>query len=437
MVALVNLRQLLSTDDEEAVRCAVEAGVVPPLVKVLQASSRAEAAALEATWVLTNIAAAHHDAAAAVMPAAPALIAHLSGQAGCQLARECAWTIGNLAGDCQEFRDTLVANGALQPLARLTIAPVVSSSGSTGGSTKASDVAATGAWALSNLIRGVGVEVGQLLAVSGFAEALAALLADSTDAVLTSEAAWVATYLTAAPAGILLRLAQAGFIPPFVERLVAATPSWEAVEKADRTILTPVLRTFGNLAAGGGEAVSGQLLSCADGGAAAAVVRCMRSSHRGIAKEACWAAANVAGTPGRAGSDAIVAAGGASVAIEVLKDAGFDIRKEASFLIANICAGGGGGEGDPVALSALVRHDTTALASMMDLMRSADAEAVQLGFEFAEMVLRVMPGGPQAVEAVDGIDTIESLQFRGPSDLQELAFQLVDRYFGADYGDVE
>lgn len=37
------------------------------------------------------------------------------------------------------------------------------------------------------------------------------------------------------------------------------------MEQADRTILTPVLRTFGNLAAGGGAAVSEQLLSCADG----------------------------------------------------------------------------------------------------------------------------------------------------------------------------
>lgn len=69
------------------------------------------------------------------------------------------------------------------------------------------------------------LQVGQLLAVPGFAEALTALLADSTDAVLVSEAAWVATYLTAAPAGILLRLAQAGFIPPLVAHLVAATSS--------------------------------------------------------------------------------------------------------------------------------------------------------------------------------------------------------------------
>lgn len=450
--AIVALRQILSTGDETAVQLALEAGVIPPLVRALQGGSRPEAAEaiLEAAWALTNIAAADHAAAAAALPTAPILIAHLSGPTGGQLARQCAWTIGNLAGDCQEFRDTLVANGALQPLARLVISATASPAATGPHVTNdqeptiadfdrssdrpSSDVAATGAWALSNLVRGVGPEVGQLLAVPGFAESLAALLADCHDATLVSEAAWVATYLTAASPGILLRLVQAGVIPPLISRLVATTPSREAVEKADRGILTPVLRTFGNLAAGGGKAVSEQLLSSADGGAAAAVVRCIQSSHGGISKEACWAAANVAGTPGRAGCDAIVAAGGATVALEVLRDGGFQLRKEAAFLIANICAGGGGGSGDAAALAALMGSPSTGLGDMMDLMRSADAEAVQLGFEFTEMVLRVMPGGPQAVEAVDGIDTLESLQFRGPADMQELAFQLVDQYFGDDYG---
>lgn len=40
-----------------------------------------------------------------------------------------------------------------------------------------------------------------------------------------------------------------------------------------------------------------------------------------------------------------------------------------------------------------------------------------LGVQFAEMVLRVMPRGPQAVEAADGIDALESLQFRWASGL--------------------
>jgi hypothetical protein len=39
-------------------------------------------------------------------------------------------------------------------------------------------------------------------------------------------------------------------------------------------------------------------------------------------------------------------------------------------------------------------------------------DAAMLGVQFAEMVLRVMPRGPQAVEAADGIDALESLQFR-------------------------
>ncbi len=133
-------------------------------------------------------------------------------------------------------------------------------------------------------------------------------------------------------------------------------------------------------------------------------------------------------------------------------------------------------------------------------------DAAALGVQFAEMVLRVMPQGPAAVEAADGIDALEALQFRcdgvsrfltcrdaasaasshrlqppswgcslsqatggqrvtsitceclidrvlqaerdiaqhissgcqlrrrGPSDLQTLATELVDHYFGDDYG---
>jgi hypothetical protein len=43
-----------------------------------------------------------------------------------------------------------------------------------------------------------------------------------------------------------------------------------------------------------------------------------------------------------------------------------------------------------------------------------------LGVQFAEMVLRVMPQGPQAVEAADGIDALESLQFRRAPELLQL-----------------
>ncbi len=63
---------------------------------------------------------------------------------------------GNLAGDCAEFRSTLVANGVLAPLARLACQPVAPGAMPSGTDVAA---AATGAWALSNVVKGAGSEV--------------------------------------------------------------------------------------------------------------------------------------------------------------------------------------------------------------------------------------------------------------------------------------
>lgn len=56
------------------------------------------------------------------------------------MAEQCAWAIGNLAGEGVEMRNILLAQGALQPLARM----ILSNRGST---------ARTAAWTLSNLIK--------------------------------------------------------------------------------------------------------------------------------------------------------------------------------------------------------------------------------------------------------------------------------------------
>lgn len=56
------------------------------------------------------------------------------------VAEQCAWALGNVAGEGEELRNILLAQGALLPLARL----MLSDKGST---------ARTAAWALSNLIK--------------------------------------------------------------------------------------------------------------------------------------------------------------------------------------------------------------------------------------------------------------------------------------------
>ena len=50
------------------------------------------------------------------------------------------------------------------------------------------------------------------------------------------------------------------------------------------------------------------------------------------------------------------------------------------------------------------------------------------------MVLQVMPGGQEAVEAADGIDALEAIELRSHPQLEAAASQIIDEYFGEDYG---
>lgn len=54
----------------------------------------------------------------------------------------------------------------------------------------------------------------------------------------------------------------------------------------------------------------------------------------------------------------------------------------------------------------------------------------------APQVLRGMPNGegPKLVEAEDGIEAMERFQFHENEELRNMANELVDKYFGEDYG---
>ena len=62
--------------------------------------------------------------------------------------------VGNLAGDCQEWRDVVEANGAIPPLVRLLLGPLQQEH-----SALTIEAAQTAAWALSNLLHGSGRQV--------------------------------------------------------------------------------------------------------------------------------------------------------------------------------------------------------------------------------------------------------------------------------------
>ncbi|KAI3985162.1 hypothetical protein MKX01_027707 [Papaver californicum] len=76
---------------------------------------------LEAAWCLTNIAAGEPEQTKSLLPALPLLIAQLGEKSCIHVAEQCAWALGNVAGEGEELRNVLLSQGALAPLARMML----------------------------------------------------------------------------------------------------------------------------------------------------------------------------------------------------------------------------------------------------------------------------------------------------------------------------
>lgn len=68
------------------------------------------------------------------------LYLHSAEKSSLPVAEQCAWALGNVAGEGEDLRNVLLSQGALPPLARM----MLPNKGST---------VRTAAWALSNLIK--------------------------------------------------------------------------------------------------------------------------------------------------------------------------------------------------------------------------------------------------------------------------------------------
>ncbi|KAH9619338.1 hypothetical protein KSS87_003805 [Heliosperma pusillum] len=414
--ALRQLRHLLSRSELPPVDVALEAGAVQVLVECLSFGSSDEQL-LEAAWCLTNIAAGQPEETKSLLPALPLLVAHLGEKSSLSVAEQCAWALGNVAGEGEDLRNVLLSQGALLPLARM----ILPDKGST---------VRTAAWALSNLIKGPHPRAAsELIRLDGVLNAISRHLRKSDDEIAT-EVAWVVVYLSALSDIASSMMAKNNFLQLLVERLASSN---------SLQLLIPVLRSLGNLIAGDTRTTSAVLVAGSEGTdqVVAALVKCLKSEHRVLKKEAAWVLSNIA-----AGSidhkKLIFSTEAVSLLLRLMVTAPIDIRKEVAYVLGNMCVAPTEGSGKPRVivehLLLLVRGGC--LGSFIELVRSADIEAARLGLQFLELVMRGMPNGegPKLVEREDGIEAMERFQFHENEDLRNMANGLVDTYFGEDYG---
>lgn len=415
LAALRELRRLLSGVEFPPVEAALKSGAIPLLVQCLSFGSPDEQL-LEAAWCLTNIAAGRPEETEALLPALPLLIAHMGEKGSLPVVEQCAWAIGNVAGEGQELRNILLSQGALPPLARM----VLREKGST---------VRTAAWSLSNLIKGPDSKAAnELIKIEGVLDAILRHLRKA-DEELATEVAWVVVYLSA-----LSNVATSMLIKRDLPSLLA-----ERMEKSDNLQLhIPVLRSLGNLASSDvpissvfavGQKTTDDLIQF--------LVKCLKSEHRVLVKEAAWVLSNIA-TGSMEVKQLIYHSEAVPVLLHLLSTATFDIRKEAAYTVGNLCVITSKSSEQPDVivdhLVSLVRGGC--LPGFIQLVRSVDTEAARLGILFVELVLRGMPNreGQKLVEEEDGIEALERYQFHVNEELRCMANQLVDKYFGEDYG---
>ncbi|KAI3992764.1 hypothetical protein MKX01_021725, partial [Papaver californicum] len=266
--AIRDLRRLLSKYEISLVEAALKTEVIPALAQCLAFGSPDEHL-LEASWCLTNIVAGEPEQTKFLLPSLPLLIVYLGEKSSIHVVEQCAWAVGNVAGEGEEMRNVLLSQGALTPLARM----MLSNKGSTTRTTT---------WALSNLIKGPDpTAASELIKIDGVLDAIVRHLNK-----LATEVAWLFVYLSA-----LSNLASSMLIKSNLVQLLV----WRLETSDSLQLLIPVLRRLSNIIASDSHKTC--VLTARHDitkNIVLALVKCLRCEHWVLKKEAAWVLSNIA-----------------------------------------------------------------------------------------------------------------------------------------------
>lgn len=406
------IRKILSKEPQPPIDEVIQSGVIPRFAELLE---RNDCAILqfEVAWVLTNVASGSSQQTKTIVDSgAVKTFIRLIDSPHPEVREQAVWALGNIAGDCPECRDYLLASGIMRPLLNLLRE-----------SEQNITLIRNAVWTLSNLCRGKQPSA-DFNKVKDSLPVLAKLLTHSDPEVL-SDCCWALSYLCDGPNEKIQAVLNAGVARRLVELLMHES----------NPVVSAAMRAVGNIVTGEDHQTQ-IIVNC---GALPFLKELLNSQRETLRKEACWTVSNI--TAGnRAQIQAVCDTGIFPDLVEIINRAEVRTRKEAAWAITNATSGGSVEQieyivscGAIQALCGLLhvvdnKMITVAMNGLENILKAGKAQAVlpAPGCESAGNKYAVM------VEECGGLDKIEYLQSHENPEIYQRAYNLIEKYFGTD-----
>ncbi|XP_037075204.1 importin subunit alpha-4-like [Pollicipes pollicipes] len=399
LAAVQAIRKLLSSDKNPPIDALVQGGVLPVLVHCLQAEDD-PALEFESCWALTNIASGTSLQTEAVVQAgATPHFLRLLRSPHPQVCEQAVWALGNIIGDGPQLRDYVISLGIVPPLIAFISDEIPL------------NFLRNVTWVLVNLCRNNKPPpspdtIGELLPSLN-------VLIQHTDANILVDTVWAISYLTDGGNDQIQMVLDSGVAPRLVPLL----------SHRETKVQTAALRAVGNIVTGTDEQTQ-QVLNC---GALQHFPGLLQHPRDKINKEAAWFLSNI--TAGNKEQVQLVIDHGlVPLVVQHLSCGEFQTQKECAWCISNLTI-----SGSPEQIQHLVRAG--GVPPMCQLLDCKDPQVVNVVLDGLNNILKssedVEPVA-QIVEECGGLDKIEALQNHENTDIYQLAFDIIERYFSDD-----
>lgn len=397
-------RKILSIEVNPPVQDCIDIGAVPCFVYFLQRTD-CDTLQFEAAWALTNIASTDRTDVVVNSGAIPHLVQQLVSPSA-DVREQCAWCLGNVAGEGAAYRDIILQAGGLDPLIQNILMPANMT------------LLRNCVWALSNFCRGKPQP--KLDIVLAAYAPLVQILKTCTDQATIIDACWALSYLSD---GCNARIQQLIDLDPchtFVRML----------QSNQHQTIVPALRTLGNIVSGDDH----QTQAVLDAGVLTAIMPLLSHSKKNIRKEACWTISNIAAGNKTQLSAVVNCPELLLRIINILGDSSeWDVRKEATWVISNIATGG-----SKYHIFTLVEQG--AIAPLCDLLNVKDTKVLMVVMEAIDAILtatiNVVPAyhidTRHLIDEADGISKLEALQEHEHNEVYQKAMGIVEKHFGGE-----